>query len=133
MGESNVNVTPAKVDANSVLCAGTVLLASTTQTAFLTIPAGRTWYGTVTAIAASLATTASTQNSRVVTAGTGVIPAANTIVAVALSSRDTAPGVVTIPNVTIVAPAGNSVTLEILNSTATTFGGAAVANGVLLP
>lgn len=132
MGESSINVTPAKATAGNILTGSLVLLASTTQTAFLTIPAGQTWFGSITVMAASTATVASTQNCRVVTAGTGVLPAAATMVAVALASRDTSPGMVTIPNVTVIAPSGNTVTLELLNSTATTFGGAAVANGVLL-
>jgi hypothetical protein len=132
MGAGQVDVFPAKPSVNDIVSGGLVLLASTAQTAFLTIPAGRTWVGSVTAIAASLATTASTQSAKVVTNGTGVTPAAGTIVAVSLSSRDTAPGVTT-QKVFVTAPAANSVTLELVNSTATTFGGAACASGTLLP
>ena len=131
MPNGNMGVSPVIPDPNVILSGGTVVTNSVTSTAFLTIPAGRTWQGHVSVCAQSGATTSSVQNARVVTAGTGAVPAAATILTIALSGRDTSPGVM--PQFcTVVAPAGNAVTLNLVNSTATTFSGAASANGVLL-
>ena len=71
-------------------------------------------------------------NTTVVTAGTGVTPAAGTVLAVALSKRDTASGQNTMDDVWVFAPVGNAVTLQVVNNiAASTYTGAASATGVL--
>ena len=125
-----VPYTPAAAD---IVAGGVVLANSAASTAFLTVPAGRTWYGSVGVTCAEGTTSALDHNTQVVTAGTGVVPAAGTIIAVGLSKRDTGSGQVVMNNVYVVAPAGNAVTLNLLNSAAAVnLTGAASATGVLL-
>lgn len=83
----------------------------------LTIPAGRTWFGSVGVAlsGAGLAVVAS--------AGAGVIPAAGNLVQV------NSPGAVCMPNVYVVAPAGNPVTLQYATSGPV---GSGWAQGILL-
>lgn len=132
MPSGTVGVVETKTNPANILSGGTVVQNSTTSTAFLTIPPGRTWRGTVSVCAANNRATAAHGDSRVVTAGTGVVPAADTILAVAVSFRDTAPGVATVSGVEVVAPAGNAVTLNLVNSLGTTYSGSASAVGRLL-
>lgn len=131
MGEHVVDVVPGKTNPNAVLSAVQIVSNSVTQTSVLTVPAGRTWIGTVTAVATSGATVASAQNVRAITAGTGAAPAVGTVLAVATGARDTASTVQVTPNITITAPAGNAVTVDLLNSTATTFTGTVFCYGQL--
>lgn len=133
MAEGRVVAELPPVPADRIISGGQLVSNSTTSTVVITIPAGRTWVGTVSVCAANNQTTAAMQNSRVVVVGTGAVPAATTPLAVAISWRDTAPGVMTVPNVYVVAPAGNAVTLELVNSTATAYSGSAVCAGYLLP
>lgn len=116
-----------------ILAGGVVVNSSGASTPFLTIPAGRTWRGNVAVTCAEGTTGALDKNTQVVTAGAGAVPAPGTIVAVANSKRDTAPGSVVMPEVYVSAPSGNSVTLNLLNSSAAaSHTGSAAANGILL-
>ncbi len=130
MPEAQYSVSPARPGA---IVVGSTNVATNNRTPFLTIPAGATWVGTVSVVAASGSGTSSIQNSRVLVGGTaGAVPAVDTVIMTALSGRDTAPGVVTHEGVTIVAPASGPVTLDLLTSTATSFAGAASATGSLI-
>lgn len=131
MGEHVVDVVPGRTNPGAVLSAVGIVSNSVTQTSVLTVPAGRTWVGTVTAIATSTATVASAQNVRAITAGTNVAPAVGAVLAVATGGRDTTSTVQATPGVTISAPAGNAVTVDLVNSTATTFTGTVFCYGLL--
>lgn len=105
---------------------------STTQTNVLTVPAGRTWVGQVTIQSSSQSGTAVLADTRAVTAGTGVLPVAGTVIGVAQSARDTTSTVFTVDNVVVVAPASGPVTIDVINSTATTYIGGVSCFGYLL-
>lgn len=104
---------------------------SVTATTFLTIPAGRTFSGQVTIVANSRATTAAYGTASCVVTGTNAVPATGSVIIIAGSSRDASACPVT-QTVQVTAPAGNTVTLQLVNSTATTFNSSACANGQLL-
>lgn len=132
MAESAVRTEVSVPASGNILSGGVIVNNSNTPTTFLTIPAGRAWNGTVSVSAANGVTTQTDGNTSVVTAGTGVIPAAGTVLAVGLSKRDTGSGQNTIPDVWVFAPASNSVTLQVVNNiAATTYTGAATASGIL--
>ncbi len=122
-------LTPAGAD---ILSGGVQVDNSSTPTTFLTIPAGRTWVGSVAVCGSNADTTQSLATSSVTTAGTNAIPAPGTVIAQVISRRDSAATVMTHYPVYVTAPAGNSVTLQLTNSRGTTYSGVASANGVLL-
>jgi hypothetical protein len=132
MAGSTVGVEPVAVNPAGVLANSAVVVNSVTQTNVLTVPAGRTWVGQVVVISTNLVTVAAAQNTRALIAGTGALPAVGTIIALATSARDTASTMVTVKNVTITAPAGNAVTVDLLNSTATTYVGTVSCYGNLV-
>lgn len=98
----------------------------------LTIPAGRTWVGTVTIQASNLATTASVADTRAVVTGQGAGPPDGTVIGVAQGALNTSTTVVQVDNVCIGAPLGNPVTINIVNSTGTTFVGGVSCYGYLV-
>jgi len=102
--------------------------------AFLTVPAGRTWFGCVNVVCSNDGAIGANDTAQVLTGGTGVIPTSGNIIAAAIDSG--AAGTSGQPGyagaVYVQAPAGNAVNLLLLNSTATTFSSLATANGVLL-
>lgn len=120
---------PAVSVSSSVTTAANVLVGTLSHTAttaaatIITIPAGRTWVGTI-GISADIganaaSTTAGQALGLIATAGTGVTPAAGTVLPCeARAGANAATGTsgtqgsnsVTIP-ITVIAPAGNSVTL----------------------
>jgi hypothetical protein len=112
-------------DPSNILCG----LATSNAATIITIPAGKTWVGTIVLSASvAVASGGATINAsaRVSTAGTGVVPAAGDYVRVDLSApASVAAGLGTgatqdIQSPMIVtAPAGNTVTL-VLNVTNTT-------------
>lgn len=115
-------------------------LATSNSGTIITIPAGRTWSGTVTLSASVLVTTAGAAvnaSARVSTAGTGVVPTAGDYVRLDIAAPISATalngtsgvGSVSAP-LLVSAPVGNSVTL-VLNATNTTVQSAS-ASGVLL-
>jgi hypothetical protein len=103
----------------------------------ITIPAGRTWNGSLAMGASNTATAGTIATATINPAGTGVVPAAavnllkvhcSTVGTVASNaSANNAIG-----DITVTAPPGNSVTLTLTNSTATTFASDATASGVLI-
>jgi hypothetical protein len=106
--------------------------ATTGATTLLTVAAGRTWVGTVGAACAvgiaAASATAGQARAVFATAGTGVTPAAGTVLAVeAKAGANAATGTVgsngartaTMP-LTIIAPAGNSVTVTVATTQAGT-------------
>lgn len=131
MAEHVVDVVAGKTNPNAVLSGTQTVSNAVTQTTVLTIPAGRTWVGTVTAMATNTATVAAVANVKAVTAGTNVAPAVATVLAVAVGCRDTATTVQVTPNITVTAPVGNAVTIDLVNSSATTFSGTVLAYGLL--
>lgn len=127
---------PPFVPDSSNILAG---LATANSGTIITIPAGRTWIGSVTVSASVLVAVAGaavSASARVSTAGTGVIPAAGDYVRVDIGSPTSGAalngtngvGSTTAPLV-VAAPAGNSVTL-VLNVTNTTTQSAS-ASGIL--
>ena len=99
--------------------------STTGATTLITVPAGRTWVGHIGASVACRLTAASAANGRATatftTAGTGVTPAAGTVLVIdSMAGTNAATGVTgtqdsnfgSIP-FTIVAPAGNSVTIAV--------------------
>lgn len=125
MAASEVYTTP-RVPAPTAILGNTLVVA--TATTLITIPAGRTWQGSVAAEASATAAAASAVIS---TAGTGVVPAAGNLLVV--DALGAAGGLGdsnanNMANVYVSAPAGNAVTL-----TATIVGtGSCSANGILL-
>lgn len=124
------------------LLGGALSHAATTASAtLLTVPAGRTWSGTVSiaAAAATAAGSATEGQARAVvsTAGAGAAPSGTVAAAEARSAPNAATGTVgnagsttvTVP-VVVVAPAGNPVTL-MLTSTITNGVVDVTAHGVL--
>ena len=124
--------TSGAATAANVLTGFQSFTSTTAATTVVTIPAGRTWVGTVgVSCAVSIAAASSTagQARAVVTvAGTGVTPAAGTILAAeAKVGANAATGTVggsesrsaTSP-FTVIAPAGNSVTIQVASTNAGT-------------
>jgi DNA-binding beta-propeller fold protein YncE len=120
-----------QVASGNVIAGSVTVTDSTTATTFLTVPAGRTFAGQVTIVANSRATTAAYGTASCVVTGTNAVPATGTAIIIAGSSRDAGVCPVT-QAVQIIAPAGNAVTLQLVNSTATTFNSSACANGQLI-
>lgn len=120
-------------DPNRTLAGAATALNTVTPATIITIPAGRSWHGKVSAQANSTSGTAGGVDgaARVVTAGTGVLPAAGTILAQSISRRDTGAATDRTEAVKVVAPAGNDVTLQLVLTTAATFAGGAHAYGEL--
>ena len=108
----------------------------------ITIPAGRTWQGSITlsgGLSSAAAAAAASATPTVSVAGTGVVPAAGILVGLSLRTGGgvatgtvgtNSQGVVCVPAVTVVAPAGNAVTVTLQTGGATL--AAASAIGLLL-
>jgi len=99
--------------------------STTGATTLITVPAGRTWVGHIGASVACRLTAASTANGRATatftTAGTGVTPAAGTVLVIdSMAGTNAATGTVgsqggnfgRVP-FTVIAPGGNSVTIAV--------------------
>ena len=124
-------VGPADADINVGYLSHT---STTGATTLLTVPAGRTWAGTVTIVAAvakdAAATTTAQARAVIATAGTGVVPAAGTILACEAKAGANAVGGVTgsqggnsiAARVVVRAPVGNAVTLTLVSTVAGTAG-----------
>lgn len=120
----NLHVGPPNTPSGSVLC-GTVAQTSTTSaTTIVTVAAGKTWVGTISAsvdVGEAAAGTAAGQSLvTITTAGTNVTPAAGTYLdCEARAGANAATGTVgsqganfcTLP-FTVIAPAGNTVTIQ---------------------
>lgn len=105
--------------------------ATTAATTLITVPAGRTWTGTVAVSCAASTTAAATAAGQaravVSVAGVGVTPAAGTVLAVEAkaaanaatgTSGDSAANSLSAPLV-VVAPAGNAVTVQVATTVTT--------------
>jgi len=130
-----VATSPVSVAAANVLCGSGAATNSTAVQTLITVPAGRTWYGTVNASIAATAGTALV-SATINTAGTNVTPAAAVNLLTVTSDPVTAAGqtanAMTSGPFYVIAPAGNSVTLTLTNSSATTNASTASALGILL-
>jgi hypothetical protein len=116
--------------AADILCGRAIFAVTTAATTLITIPAGRTWYGTIGAsCSCSVApTNTGAGNAKVVfqTAGTNVTPAAGIYFGVeAKCSQNSATGISGTQgdnfgstHFVVVAPAGNSVTLDVVTTQA---------------
>jgi len=135
-GGLGVAVGPAPQSAANILSGSATAANTAGAQTIITIPATRTWVGTVNVCMTNQAATGSLVTASVATAGTGVTPAAGTVVAVQAGSVGTVAGDATNTALSgqlyVTAPGGNSVTLTLTNSTATTCTSTAQANGVLL-
>lgn len=102
---------------------------STAAVTILTVPAGKTFIGTMTVVANSRATTAAYGTASLKVSGANATPPDTSTLLIAGSSRDASACPVTQPNIQVTAPAGNSVAIQLVNSTATTFNSSACING----
>ena len=132
----NLRTAPQRPTAADIVTGYLQHTATTGAATLLTVAAGRTWVGTVTVSVAASKAAAATGNGLVsaliATAGTGVAPAAGTVFAVsARIGANAASGLSgtqganfgSIP-MTIVAPAGNAVTLTLASTLTSTTEGA---------
>jgi hypothetical protein len=131
MPEANISVTKNRTTPGNILENCATATATVTPAPIITIPANGTWKGSVSVCAANNVTTGARQDARIVTSGAGGAPADGTVLVVAISYRDTSPGVMYLSGVTIAAGA-NPITLNLVNSTATTFSSSGAAAGELL-
>lgn len=135
----------AKPDAANVLTGRVATTATTAATTIVTVPAGRTWVGTVGASVSCAVTAATATEGRasavISTAGTGVTPAAGVYLGVdAVAGANAATG--TTGNgaanygsapLAVVAPAGNAVTIQVATTnTGTVARVDAFASGMLV-
>lgn len=103
---------------------------SVTETEILEVPADSTFVGWVTVVAVNrVTTTADYQTARVRIDGTTGTPANNADILVAGSSLDTG-GPSTVTQYLQVTAGSSAVSLNLVNSTATTFDSCASANGI---
>lgn len=120
------------------ILAGSATAANTAAAqTILTVPAGRTWNGSLTLTLANQAAAGSLVTASINGAGTGVVPAAAVnLLSVIAGTVGTIGGDGTNSNttgdITVTAPVGNAVTLTVTNSTATTCTSMANANGTLI-
>lgn len=124
----NLRTAPQRPTAADIVTGYLQHTATTGAATLLTVAAGRTWVGTVTVSVAGSKAAANTGNGLVsaliATAGTGVAPAAATVLAVsARVGANAATGTVGTQGanfgsmrMTIVAPAGNAVTLTLAST-----------------
>lgn len=132
-----LGVGPFVPSAANILSGSATAANTAAAQTLLTVPAGRTWEGTITVSLTNQATTGSLVNAQIKTAGTNVTPAAGSVL---LTVQAGTVGTVTSDasnfgatgDIYVQAPAGNAVTLTLTNSTATTCTSNASANGVLL-
>lgn len=111
--------------------------SSTTAVTILTVPAGRTWVGSVAVESVYTANAAAPRARAMIQVnGTGVTPAAGTnlCVAVGHATGQTGTGFdAMVPLTYVVAPGGNSVTIQVkLDVSNADFEATGYANGVLL-
>lgn len=135
---ANVRFVPA-IPADADILSGSVTVSNTvTETTIITIPAGRTWFGSITVWNHQATTAAATYvDSKVRTLGTNAVPSSGTVIGLASSKFTGGAGSVAnppylFPNIYVKAPVGNSVTITLTNSTATAMNSSATANGILL-
>lgn len=124
---------PGAPATTEVIAGSATLTDSTTQTTIITVAAGKTWVGCVslggTWTSGTAGSTVTTCDIK--TAGTNVTPSVGTSVARMVVWRNvlSTPSPVHICNVAVIAPVGNSVTLDLDNDSGTTFTSYATAVG----
>lgn len=119
--------TPAAAD---VLAGSATVLNAVTETTVITIPAGRTWVGTVNVDTAWTGTASTALKfAHIRTLGTNVTPAAGTVL---LRVNTTTAGNNQSGQLTVVAPVGNAVTVTVTAGAAVTQNTTGSAAGVLL-
>jgi hypothetical protein len=121
------------VEDSANIVAGTAVATNTVSAStIINIPAGRTFVGQVVVSIAS--TAAAIVAATVQTAGTGAIPASGTVIGRVNIGGLTSGGFSETAhfNVRAVAPAGNSISLWLVNSSASNNTSSATANGVLI-
>lgn len=120
------------VEAGNILSGTAVATNSTSAVTIITIPAGRQWVGDVTISVAS--TAAAIVSATVQTSGTNVVPASGTVVSRVNIGGLTSGGFAAPlrARVRVVAPPQNTVTLQLVNTSATANTSSASANGVLI-
>lgn len=130
-----VSTNPATVTAANILSGSATASNTASAQTIITIPAGRTWYGTVSAEIVQTAGTGLV-SANINTAGAGVTPAAAVNLCTVSATAVTAAGNVSDQQTSgpfyVVAPGGNSVTLTLTNTSATTNVSHASALGILL-
>lgn len=122
---------------SDILSGSVTVTNSTTPTTIITIPAGRTWYGNVGLEVLNTQNAATTPLfATITTSGTGATPAPGTAILQVVNHRagNISPNFdAMVPWTYIVAPGGNSVTLQVTLSEANASHAAvAFCNGVLL-
>jgi hypothetical protein len=130
----HVETIPIKPGTPNILSSGVAVTNSVAATVLITIPAGRTWYGSICVNANNLVGASGSDSfAMVTTAGTGVTPAAGTKLAYGTATGSSGGQGAGLSGPTYVtAPSGNAVTLMVTNSVATTFSSYSTANGILL-
>lgn len=130
-GAGALNVTPGAPAASNILVGVLSHAITTAATTLMTVPAGRTWTGmvvvTCTTSVAAASATAGQARAVVTTAGVGVVPAAGSVLAAeARAGANAATGTVGSSNsvtqsipLTVVAPAGNAVTVQVASTIST--------------
>lgn len=131
-GSGNFSSKPYVPAAADIVSGSATVTNSVTETTVVTIPAGRTWHGTVHLSVYFTGTASATVKfAHVRTLGTGVSPSAGTILhRVNMGSNNGSSD--TSGPFYVSAPVGNAVTITVTNGAATTQVCTASANGVLL-
>lgn len=132
-------VCPPFVSAGNVLSGSATAANTVTTQVIITVPAGRTWYGTLNLSLSNTAAAGGAVTANINTAGTSPTPLAavnlltaqNTTVGAAVAG-EVVVAVNTGSPIYIIAPGGNSITVNLTNSSATTNTSFATANGILL-
>lgn len=138
MDPNPVRTTKSYIPASADILSGSVTVSnSTTATTIITIPAGRTWYGSVgLEVSDTGGANSAFEFAWVMTTGTGVAPAAGTKIIQCIGHKAGTASVnfdASTPSTYVAAPVGNSVTLQVqLDSSNATYGAVAYCNGVLL-
>lgn len=116
----------------NILAGTAVATNSTTPVTLITVPAGRSWRGEVVVSIAS--TAAAIVAATVDVNGTNAIPASGTVVSRVNIGGLTSGGFQISQRFTVAvqAPTGNSITLRLVNTSATANTSSATANGVLV-
>lgn len=132
MPENTVATTAAPPDPNDILSGSVSQTGSTGPTTVITVPAGRTWRGNVTVEATFHETTFAVHWAEVRVAGAGAVPAAGDVIVRAHSHREIVTTVATVPEVYVVAPEDNDVTLDLHQDIGLNMHTHAACHGVLI-
>lgn len=132
MAVGQTSTQPVIPAASNILCGGVNAVNSVAPVTIITIPAGRTWYGTIHTAANNITAVAADASGVVKVNGSGVTPANSTIVALTTAVGATGPAIGGASGPIYITAGSGAATVTLTNSTATTFSSYAVANGILL-